>query len=374
MDCNRHEGVITPAQLGALAIEHAGALGSEPGPLQSARDRIEFDAEGRHRPVVDHIDRLHLHHDVLVHRHYQLVVDSEEPRLARFQVGLLHDDGSEGDAVVRIFIGPIPLAARGSHGQVGLREIVLGEEEPEGRDRDGDQDEDRDHGPGDFEQRVVGGAGGLRLARLVEANHHIDQQPEYQQGDKDDDDGDEAMEGGDLLHDRRVGVLEGHLPGRRLTLAGESWTTCCQHRSAADIHQYSIENRHSVTPSAQTLIRPAPPIRGRRMTIDLSTTWTAFATPRQLAKGRAARTIMRGEGGVAPSFVVAPRRPRKGARPRGLCYRFQIIKTIAWQHSRFGVIAKYARSIPVLDKNNVSQSPHAENWPQWSAKAIHYPA
>jgi len=59
------------------------------------------------------------------------------------------------------------------------------------------------------------------LALLVEADHHVDQQPKHEQGDANDDDGDEAMEGGDLLHDRGSGVLEGHLPRRWLTLSGK---------------------------------------------------------------------------------------------------------------------------------------------------------
>ena len=188
--------------------------------LQAAGHRVELDAEGRHRPVVDHVVGLDLHDDVLVHRHDDLVVDGEEPRLARLQIGLLHDDRIEGDALVGIFVGPVPLIAGGGDGEVGLGEIVLGEQQPERRDGDGDQDQNRHHRPGDLERRVVGGAGGLGIALLVEADHHVDEQAENEQRDHGDDDGDVGMERGDLLHDRRGGLLEAHLPRRRLTIAG----------------------------------------------------------------------------------------------------------------------------------------------------------
>jgi hypothetical protein len=65
---------------------------------------------------------------------------------------------------------------------------------------------------------------------------------------------------------------------------------------------------------------------------------------------------MREERGVTPSFVVAPTGPTRVLGPKSIVTRFQIIKTIAWQHSRFGSIAAYARSIPVLDKKNASVS------------------
>ncbi len=73
--------------------------------------------------------------------------------------------------------------------------------------------------------------------------------------------------------------------------------------------------------------------------------------------------------GVAPSFVVAQEGPARTQGPLELCSRFQIIKTIAWQHSRFGAIAAYARSFPVFDKKNAAAARSAENWPQCSAKA-----
>ena len=111
----------------------------------------------------------------LFDRHDHLMVDGEETRLTRLEVGVLHDDRIELDALVGIFIGPVPLIAGRGDGEVGLGEIVLGEEQPERGDGDGDEDQNRHHGPGDLERGVVGGAGRLGIALLVEANHHIDQ-------------------------------------------------------------------------------------------------------------------------------------------------------------------------------------------------------
>ena len=261
---------------------------------------------------MDHVVRFQLHNDVLVHRHHHLVVDGEEPRLAGLQVGLLHDDGSEGDAVVGIFISPIPLAARSGDGEVGLGEIVLGEEEPERGNGDGDQDQDRDDGPGDLENGVVGGAGGLRMALLVEAHHHIDEQSEHEQGDKDDDDVDEVMERGDLLHDRRGGLLEGHLPGRRLTVAGECRTANREQRGRTDIDQQSIEHRHSVTPRAQTSIRPRAPACEGRATICQRRGWHWQPHASWRKAGRRAEMSRKT---ASPPALLSPRVGPAGCRP-----------------------------------------------------------
>src|SRR5262249_35188950 len=78
---------------------------------------------------------------------------------------------------------------------------------------------------------------------------------------------------------------------------------------------------------------------------------------------------------ASPPALLSPHAgPARGPGPRSIVSRFQIIKTIAWQHSRFGPIAAYARLKPVLDKKCVQPVSHAENWPKWSAKAIHDPA
>src|SRR4029450_10405105 len=195
----------------ALAVVPALALGPEPGGLQTTRYGVELDAEGRHRPVVDHVVGLDLNLDVLTDRHHNLVVDGQEARLAFFEVGVLHDDRIEVDALIGIVVGPVPLAAGGGDGEGRLGKIVLGEQEPEGRDGDGYQDQDWDNRPGSLDRSVVRGARGLRVGVLVEAPHHVDEQAENKEGDQRDDDGDVGIERGDLVHDRRVGPLKADL-------------------------------------------------------------------------------------------------------------------------------------------------------------------
>ena len=50
-------------------------------------------------------------------------------------------------------------------------------------------------------------------------------------------------------------------------------------RGATHKHRHSFENRHSVTPRAQTCIRPRPPACEGLTATEVSTTWTAFANP-----------------------------------------------------------------------------------------------
>ena len=54
---DRHEGVILAAQFRALAVVDALARRLEPGLVEPARDRVDLDAERRHREGVDHVRR-----------------------------------------------------------------------------------------------------------------------------------------------------------------------------------------------------------------------------------------------------------------------------------------------------------------------------
>src|SRR5262249_58420325 len=103
--------MIAPAERRALAVIPALALGPEPRGLQASRHGVELDTEGGYRPVVDHVIGLDLDHDVLADRHDNFMIDGEEPRLAFLEVCVLHDDRIEMDALVRIVVGPVPLAA-----------------------------------------------------------------------------------------------------------------------------------------------------------------------------------------------------------------------------------------------------------------------
>src|SRR4051794_26992251 len=52
---NRHIGVVLAAELGTLAVIHADLARLEPGLVETARDRVDLDAESRHREGVDDI-------------------------------------------------------------------------------------------------------------------------------------------------------------------------------------------------------------------------------------------------------------------------------------------------------------------------------
>src|SRR6185295_18082850 len=55
LNFDRHEGMARPAQFGALAVVLSFFGRTEPGRVDPARDRVDFDAEGRNRPGMDHI-------------------------------------------------------------------------------------------------------------------------------------------------------------------------------------------------------------------------------------------------------------------------------------------------------------------------------
>ena len=57
-----------------------------------------------------------------------------------------------------------------------------------------------------------------------------------------------------------------------------------------------------------------------------------------------------------PQLCCRPEWAPQDADPQEHCCGFQIIKTIGWQHSRFGVIAANARLIPVSGKKNAGFS------------------
>ena len=85
-DLDRHVGVAVAAQLRALAVVDALALGLEPGLVEPPRHGVDLDAEGRHGEGVQHVRRGHLHLDHLVDRHDHLVVGRKQARLPGFQI------------------------------------------------------------------------------------------------------------------------------------------------------------------------------------------------------------------------------------------------------------------------------------------------
>ena len=70
---DRHEGVIASAKFGALAVEPAFMLRSEPSLLQTARHRVLLDPEGRNEEGMDHVLTAQRHLHRLAQRHMQRV-------------------------------------------------------------------------------------------------------------------------------------------------------------------------------------------------------------------------------------------------------------------------------------------------------------
>ena len=124
---DRHEGVARAAQFGALAVEHAFAVGLEPGLVDPAGHGVDLHAEGGDRPGVDDVGAGGDDPHGLVDRHDDVVVGAEQPRLALLRrVAVGQHQRIEGEiAVVGIFVGPEPLLADGLDGDVGLRNDVL---------------------------------------------------------------------------------------------------------------------------------------------------------------------------------------------------------------------------------------------------------
>src|SRR6185295_1722771 len=61
VDDDRHEAVVAPAELRALAAVRTGLFGLEPELVDEAGDRIALDAEVRYPPRVDHVSRREQH-------------------------------------------------------------------------------------------------------------------------------------------------------------------------------------------------------------------------------------------------------------------------------------------------------------------------
>src|SRR4051794_22810119 len=100
--------MVLAAELGTLAVEQAFALGLEPGLVETARNGIDLDAEGRHCESVNDIGRGGGHENAnrLVDRQNQLVVDGQKTRIDRlvFLAGgcavlILQEERIEGERI-----------------------------------------------------------------------------------------------------------------------------------------------------------------------------------------------------------------------------------------------------------------------------------
>ncbi len=157
---------------------------------------------------------------------------------------------------------------------------------------------------------------GSGLLLLVEAHHHEDEKRHDEDGDEDDDGGDEGMEGGDLMHDRRGGVLEADLPRRRLTFHGIGRATEQRGSARGHRHYASIENRHPITPQGLPCIvrqLPRSPLKGAPKSLDLHSGNSPYRALHASSIVRAARKIAR-DLASAPDVVVASG-PTMQARP-----------------------------------------------------------
>ncbi|MNX78632.1 hypothetical protein D3C86_1102350 [compost metagenome] len=145
----------------------------------------------------------------LADRHDHRLVGGQAIEVSRRLVLGRHVRDVLGHALVGIFIGPVPLVAGDLHRQIGVRHVVVGEQQAEREERDADQDQHRHHGPDDLDDRVVAPLGRNRVGLLVVADGDPDQQAQHQQGD-DRDDGHQhpVMEEDRLVLQRRCGGLQ----------------------------------------------------------------------------------------------------------------------------------------------------------------------
>ena len=75
-------GVILAADLRALAVIDAFAIGLEPGLVEAAGNRVDAHAERLDDEGMDHVDRRHLQDDRLVDGNHGLVVDRQQSNVA----------------------------------------------------------------------------------------------------------------------------------------------------------------------------------------------------------------------------------------------------------------------------------------------------
>src|SRR5262249_54733437 len=83
---DRHETVVHPAELDALAAVSAFVVSSEPDLVDVARDRVLLDGELRDPPRVDHVGRGHEQADLRLDGDDHRLVDLEQVILDRLRI------------------------------------------------------------------------------------------------------------------------------------------------------------------------------------------------------------------------------------------------------------------------------------------------
>ena len=206
--------MVDAAQLRALAVVDALALDAHPGFVDAPGYRIHLDPERRNRPGVEHVVGGHQNSDVGLNRQHQPVIGLEQAQLPLLDILVGDHDRVEGEIVViRVLVGPVPLHPDRLDRHLDLRDDLLSVEQLERGNGHEHQDDHRRHGPKHLDHGVVRHLRWGRIARGLESDHHVNQQPQHEQHDKGDDDQHYVVESADLLHDRRGRILETHLPG-----------------------------------------------------------------------------------------------------------------------------------------------------------------
>ncbi len=135
---------------------------------------------------MDHVGAGHVHHHGLADRQDHRIVGRQAVFVLRvaglFQILAAEHEGVERDVLVRIFVGPEPLVAGDLDMDVARRNLLLLEQDRQRERAEHDKDQDRQQGPGDFQRRVVGEAGGSGIGTAVEAQDHH-RQKHHDQGD-----------------------------------------------------------------------------------------------------------------------------------------------------------------------------------------------
>ncbi len=133
-----------------------------------------------------------------------------------FRSAVRNEVAVEGEPVlVGIFIRPVPLMPGDLDRHVRVRHPVHVIHQLEGRDGDNDQDQHWHDGPQHLDDRVVRGTRRHRVARVVEANHDVEQQAQHEQRDQRDDDQQLVVKRRQTVLDRRGGRLHAELPRPR---------------------------------------------------------------------------------------------------------------------------------------------------------------
>ncbi len=124
--------MILAAKFRALTIIDAFPRGGEPSLVDSSGNGVDLDPEGRHGEGMNDVGAGGDHANRLVHRHHHFIVHPEKPRLALLALALFEHQRIEFKVtVVRVAVAPIPLFARGLHGEIRRRHIELKEQELE---------------------------------------------------------------------------------------------------------------------------------------------------------------------------------------------------------------------------------------------------